>query len=595
MTTYFVDGTNGSNSNDGLAAATGGGHGPYLTIGKALAAGGAPVGGDTVYIAPGHYREEVTIGITPASELKVIGDVRRSQAWAATTPNGPVIMSNFLTNDVVPPVDSNPVITFNGKSFLSFYDMWFSAMSTSVLQATTTGSAHLKFYGCFIQGATSGGNTCFTMTTTSGFDPDVLFERCILAANITTLIFLSQPLHTANYTLSFVARNCLFYGYGQASQGIRIDITTNGGNTGKPAGFVFTHNTVHGCGLLLNMPNGNFQANSITMEDNFVVGQAVLVSSAGAGMVVSNHNRTLSGNSMTNTPLGTNDQDNSGGGQYAGFPLVEYGQSELWGFTPRPFLSVWPGALALASFGEGTDVSAVDLRNRPRPSGGGRASTVTPLTGQAATAGSATTITKTGAGWTTNVYATMVCRITSGTGAGQRRWIASNTATVLTVSPSWRTTPDNTSVFNIEAAGAEKAVGCYEPQEHYFPGGSANADGGVGDCLEIIGPGTVKMRVAVPASATVISVKVKWDANHADTNKPRAIMLWQPAIGVDDAGDTTQHWHEVKTATGTAGSGYETLTFSSITPTAVGFVEILLQSRAALGNGIAYFDTFAVA
>jgi hypothetical protein len=67
-----------------------------------------------------------------------------------------------------------------------------------------------------------------------------------------------------------------------------------------------------------------------------------------------------------------------------------------------------------------------------------------------ATAGGATTLTQGAAAWATNQWANSQVRIVSGTGAGQIRTIASNTGTVLTVSASWTTNPDATSVFQIQ-------------------------------------------------------------------------------------------------------------------------------------------------
>ncbi|HLI86337.1 MAG TPA: phage tail protein [Bryobacteraceae bacterium] len=52
-----------------------------------------------------------------------------------------------------------------------------------------------------------------------------------------------------------------------------------------------------------------------------------------------------------------------------------------------------------------------------------------------------------------NAYQGMVARITRGTGAGQERTISGNSATVLTVSPSWDLTPDATSFFAVAEAG----------------------------------------------------------------------------------------------------------------------------------------------
>ena len=67
-----------------------------------------------------------------------------------------------------------------------------------------------------------------------------------------------------------------------------------------------------------------------------------------------------------------------------------------------------------------------------------------------ATAGGASTLTNTGKAWTVNQWTNYQIRITGGTGAGQIRTIASNTATVITVSAAWTTAPDATSTYSIE-------------------------------------------------------------------------------------------------------------------------------------------------
>ena len=67
-----------------------------------------------------------------------------------------------------------------------------------------------------------------------------------------------------------------------------------------------------------------------------------------------------------------------------------------------------------------------------------------------ATAGGASTLTNSAKAWGTNQWANYQVRITAGTGAGQIRSIASNTATVLTTSAAWTTQPDATSQYVIE-------------------------------------------------------------------------------------------------------------------------------------------------
>lgn len=78
--------------------------------------------------------------------------------------------------------------------------------------------------------------------------------------------------------------------------------------------------------------------------------------------------------------------------------------------------------------------------------------------GRQASGGSVTTLVDAGSGFPTNWYANSDVEITSGTGVGQRRRIASNDGTTLTLAASvtgnprtgnWGTAPDATSVYRI--------------------------------------------------------------------------------------------------------------------------------------------------
>jgi hypothetical protein len=103
--------------------------------------------------------------------------------------------------------------------------------------------------------------------------------------------------------------------------------------------------------------------------------------------------------------------------------------------------------------------------------------------------------------------------------------------------------------------------------------------------IKIVGPGDHDFYIPVDATATTISVKARYDTNHGSTNKPQAILLAAPEIGITA---------ETKTMTEAADT-WEQLVFTQFTPTAKGVVTVRLVSRAAAGNGVAYFDTFAIA
>jgi hypothetical protein len=127
------------------------------------------------------------------------------------------------------------------------------------------------------------------------------------------------------------------------------------------------------------------------------------------------------------------------------------------------------------------------------------------------------------------------------------------------------------------------AAGAHERHDVGRRGTALGAD--AGDYLELVGPGDHRFDVPVDSVPTTISVKTRWDASHSDANKPRMRLINGGEVGVAD---------QTITATGTAGSAYETLTTASFTPTAKGIVSIQLESRSASAAGIAAFDSVVV-
>ena len=102
MATYYVA-NYGSNANNGTSPST-----PWLTVQFALgAASGTNPGltaGDTVWIAPGTYREVVTTTTltgTAGNTIKIYGDPTFSIAWTSGS-LGMVRITNFLSDTVTP-------------------------------------------------------------------------------------------------------------------------------------------------------------------------------------------------------------------------------------------------------------------------------------------------------------------------------------------------------------------------------------------------------------------------------------------------------------------------------------------------------------
>lgn len=98
-----------------------------------------------------------------------------------------------------------------------------------------------------------------------------------------------------------------------------------------------------------------------------------------------------------------------------------------------------------------------------------------------ATAGTTGTLSNSAKAWTVNQWADHHIRIISGTGTGQTRTIASNTATVLTVSTNWTINPDATSVYSIFKMTTKYGIKL-QGGSGVFPGGKFNVN--VRNCLK---------------------------------------------------------------------------------------------------------------
>jgi len=117
--------------------------------------------------------------------------------------------------------------------------------------------------------------------------------------------------------------------------------------------------------------------------------------------------------------------------------------------TRFPVLSIRPRAMGTIEFNQASSGGAATAGTTTTLTAGGAAWTVNQWTGRmlfiaayssgTASAGASTTLTDAGKSWSVNQWAGLQIRTTGGTGSGQVRTIASNTATAITVRAPVRT------------------------------------------------------------------------------------------------------------------------------------------------------------
>ena len=220
MATYYVR-PDGNNANTGLGPTT---SLAWQTVQKALGATGIG-SGDTLYIAPGTYREAITIAGTYSATTTIIGD--RTSSQFSSIPAGYVRITG-LSSDSLGIATSVGNFTTNGKSYLTFDSLWLEhkitlAASSSnitfircqmttpyqvgitstqaVVQITTTGQSAILFDKCYIQGGIVIDGTGASTTTR--------FNACLIQCatyNVSSIEFVS----TGACAMTF--SNCTIFG-----------------------------------------------------------------------------------------------------------------------------------------------------------------------------------------------------------------------------------------------------------------------------------------------------------------------------------------------------------------------------------------------
>lgn len=562
MSTYYVS-PYGSDSNAGTSASS---SGAWLTITKALGASGVAVG-DTLYICPGTYYEQVTPNKAPASEgerITVIGDINNVSGFtdgsSAKVPRRDVILQGRSAGKWADSASGN-CFTLASKSYYTFKNLTCAAYENGYAWSITGTTVATKILDC----KAITRSYCINVGVNANVADATEILRCALfsASNYTLFLNYSAPT-SADLNTGTVVKDSLLV---SSSESLRLTCAAGtyfcGGTTVSNCTFVGTLG-------IRTATNTNTNPTYPVNVDNCLFITSTAEQAAANGQIKETGGCYLmtSATARTNLAAGDVSPNSVVSGSSASPIALEMSLPALAPLVDSP----------QAGWYSGTPTTS-DILGRIRPSTGGTSNTAT--SSGTATSGTASTLTDSGKSWTVNAYTGQIVRITSGTGSGQWRFIASNTSTALTVAPDFTTTPDATSVYEVIPRAGTGCVGCYEVHDQDRKE-ATTTDSGNG--IVISGPGDTEFLIPVDNASTTISVKARYDSTHAATNKPQAQLVENGEIGFSG---------ETKTMTSAADT-WETLTFTAFTPSQKGVVKLRLISRSASGAGKAFFDTVSI-
>jgi len=343
MAIYYVR-NDGNDANTGLGATTAL---AWRTVQKALGATGIG-SGDTVYIAPGVYRENVTIAGTYTAATYIIGDPTAAQF--AGVSQGLVRLTNYLTTDTASP--SGVIVVTNNKNYLNISNLYFDGAATML---GLTNSNNCVVENCAFIGSSLSASFGITGSFSTGITVNNVIRKCIFMTGGHSIYCEVGANHTSDWSIGLTIQDCAFIGSSPvtaSSPAIRLVRTTGVANL---AGGI----NIYNCYIQSAVQGINFDCGNVTFPTNV---RNCIITNCGTGIVgrgtttnIQDYNRIIGcTTTLTNVASGANTVT-------VGPLMVDIGMSQLFGLSAKQtWFSALPASLNIG-FGDPTGALTTDL------------------------------------------------------------------------------------------------------------------------------------------------------------------------------------------------------------------------------------------
>jgi hypothetical protein len=301
------------------------------------------VGGDIIYVAPGHYLEQVVIAITsPSSTVQIVGDVTAAQ-FSGVSP-GIIRLSGYTSGGNAAVTFSNSILKATSKNNLSFSNFIFegkgSGASAGNALVSFLTSQNISFSKCLFsqQGYGVGPVTgaVLEMTAPVGQALNATISKCVFEAAVIPVYLLGRSVADTSSV-----KDCIFIGgtYNLITESLQCVIqncTFNGASTQA---------------LFLATGNASFKSQ---IRNNLFLYCLTAMNSSNTTHQDEDYNRIIGASTArVNVTAGTNST-------VVGSSRLTYGYTRMVGLSATDFWSPEQGS-PNQGFGTATGAEATDV------------------------------------------------------------------------------------------------------------------------------------------------------------------------------------------------------------------------------------------
>ena len=346
MATYYVR-TDGSNSNAGTGPAT---NQAWQTLTYALANAALPDATNTIYVAPGTYRETPTMTITPSSGATLLISANPTASQFSGVTAGIVRLTSFVSDDTVPATGQ----TFtSAKGYWTLENFYIDGYQPSTNFTTgivyCSDANNITIQNCLVSSHAQVIGTAISLVRTTATAFNCTIKNCILLSDEAIIVQSPTTGSVFSTNVSITDCVCMYGGIGIIGSG-----ANNGVGNGVAISNCLFSTGRSQTGIAVIATSGTTAFPTVVTNCNFIGfgGTTTAMSAVTTGQITQTYNRFSTSATLTNVASSVTSK--------TGVNSIEFGHSRLFGLGSYQMYAPWQNSPAINA-GTSTGAPLVDM------------------------------------------------------------------------------------------------------------------------------------------------------------------------------------------------------------------------------------------